>query len=302
MIVQRVVQRQQLPDDLLRQLIDGEHGEDGDDLDRPRIAARIASAPVPAAQPAAAMPPDRWRSCGSFMPPATPRPRRCSGRTARRYRGSTTPRRRSASSAAHFSPSARPTSIASVSSLPPRLQRDLRHDEQHRQVVAIAARAARRSRRPRVRTTRAPSELPIVLPWRADLERPVHLVADRRSAAASAPRARRRPSAATEARGGNSARWTDASRGPGRCRHISSAVTGRIGASSRASPSAMMYIARLRRAALRRSGGERIQAILRDVGVERRQVDRRQLVDALEDRRESRSGRRRRGSRPPSSA
>ena len=50
-------------------------------------------------------------------------------------------------------------------------------------------------------------------------------------------------SASTAARTGNSATCTEASRVPGRWRHSSSAVTGRIGASSRARPSAMMYIA-----------------------------------------------------------
>ena len=54
----------------------------------------------------------------------------------------------------------------------------------------------------------------------------------------------------------------------------------------------------LRRAARRRAGGERIEPILRHVGVERRQVDGRQLVDALEDRREVVARRRRRGSSP----
>jgi NitT/TauT family transport system permease protein len=50
-------------------------------------------------------------------------------------------------------------------------------------------------------------------------------------------------SAARSAVSGNRARCTDSSRGPGRLRHNSSAVTGRIGASSLVRPSAMTYIA-----------------------------------------------------------
>jgi len=75
--------------------------------------------------------------------------------------------------------------------------------------------------------------------------------APRGAAPAAAPRLQPpapRPSvatrpASTSASAGNSAMCTDASRCPGRCRHNSSAVIGRTGASRRTSPSAMTYIA-----------------------------------------------------------
>ena len=85
---------------------------------------------------------------------------------------------------------------------------------------------------------------------------------------------------------GNSARWTDSSRVPGRWRHSSSVVIGRIGASSRVRPSAMMYMAVCAERRSGDAGRERVEPVLRHVGVERAQIDRRELVDGLEDRRE----------------
>ena len=98
------------------------------------------------------------------------------------------------------------------------------------------------------------------------------------------PAARRR--AARRGRSGKSARCTESSRVPGRKRHSSSAVIGRIGAISRARPSAMMYIAVCadRRAA--RVRRQRVEPVLRHVDVERAHVGRDQAVDRLRHRRE----------------
>ena len=62
-------------------------------------------------------------------------------------------------------------------------------------------------------------------------------------------------------------------------------VTGRMGASRRTRPSAIGVHRCLRRTALRRCRAERVEPILRDVGVERAEIDGRELVDRLEDRR-----------------
>ena len=187
------------------------------------------------------------------MPPAIPRPRRRSGRTARRCRGSTKSRRRCASTARTCALRRARRRCPAVSSPPPRSRSaDLRDDEQHRQVVAIAAAAARRSRRSRRSATRAPSELPIVLPCRAASSARFTSSRMRDQPLPALHQIARRPAPRPSARGGNSARWTDASRGPGRCRHISSAVTGRIGAEQAREAVGDQVHRGLRRAALRR--------------------------------------------------
>ena len=71
---------------------------------------------------------------------------------------------------------------------------------------------------------------------------------------------------------------------PGRYRHSSSAVKDRIGAIRRVRPSAIRYIAVCAERRSRDRARERVEPILRDVGVERAQVDRRERVQRLEDR------------------
>ncbi len=71
---------------------------------------------------------------------------------------------------------------------------------------------------------------------------------------------------------------------PGRCRHSSSAVTGRIGASRRARPSQIRYITVCveRRSGDRRA--ERVHPVLGHVDVERAEVDGREHVQRLRTR------------------
>ena len=134
-------------------------------------------------------------------------------------------------------------------------------------------------------TTCACSELPIVFCFAQRFE--LALTADRASssscptARSSAGVAHRVESAAAGTRRGA----PTSSRVPGRWRH-SSSVGDRQ--DRRQQPHQAVgddVHRRLRRAPLGRAGRERVEPILRDVGVERAQIDGRELVDRLEDRR-----------------
>ena len=101
-------------------------------------------------------------------------------------------------------------------------QADLRHDEQHRQIVPVLLAAGRRSARPRAASTRAPSELPIVFPCRADSS--ARLTSSRIAISRCHRSTRSRSVRACDlgAAAGTRRCEPTASRDPGRCRHISS--------------------------------------------------------------------------------
>ena len=143
--VDGVVQRQHVPDDCLGQLIHANDREDRDDLDRPRVRARrgdrggllrrrhgvlgnVVHAPV-IRQPGQQGP--RW-------PPRI-------DRTALRSQGPSTGFNGAPAAGAFVSFGARTVTLEAVAS-GPLFELDLRHDEQHRQVVAATERAARPSR------------------------------------------------------------------------------------------------------------------------------------------------------------
>ena len=164
-----------------------------------------------------------------------------------------------------------------------RPQLDLRHDEQHRQVAAYAL-EQRELAGGADSTTFACSELPICLFLRSGSisastrsRRPISRVP-------ALEQLRDRRARRSSARGGNSAMCTDSSRAPGR---MPPQLVGGERQDRRHQPRQAVghqIHRRLRRAPLARPRGERVQAILRDVGVERAQIDRRERVQRLEDR------------------
>ena len=184
---------------------------------------------------------------------------RCSGCTSPPIRPRATRRARPASSAGTCRRSARGHRHRHAVGAR-RLERDLRHDEQHRQVGLVPREQRGRFRRRAARVTSAPSDVPIILSCRAASS--ARLTSSRTAQQTLPPAGERASISASTLLAGSSARCTDASRAARRAggRQSSSAVTGRIGASRRASPSAMMYIAVCAERRSRRRRRERVQA------------------------------------------
>ena len=123
---------------------------------------------------------------------------------------------------------------------------DRRHDEQHRQAVLVMSQqrqvVARRDDLHRA-AERGPGR-PAVLP--PGLELRVHGVAQRQQLLPALRPSRRRRTTSAAHGDGNSSRCTRDSAVPGSAAYNCSAVTGRIGATSRASPSTIVEHHRLR--------------------------------------------------------
>ena len=272
-------------DQLLRELVEDDDRADRDDLDRPTNArakpAPSRGRPRPAA-PAARR--ARHVHASSSTPAVAPAARRRTARTARpRADRATAPAR--CASTARTSALRRATTVTSPPARPSgsrltcETMNSIGRSSRSRSSAAAAASA-------RQRDVARPSEVPIVLSWRAVSERAL-TVSRISSSAPSAARAASIDGGARR-RAGTSAMWTEGSRAAP-AGQVTPQLVGRDRQDRREQPRQAVrddVHRRLRRAPLARVGAERVQAVLRDVGVERAQVHRHELVSRLEDRRE----------------
>ena len=195
----------------------------------------------------------RQRLLAAVAEALVPRSRCATAGTYRQQRSQRTPSARATAIVAQLSSPSRYSAVSGVRAFSRGREIHLRHDEERRQVRPVALeQLEERAARPQL--DRASSDLPTIFAWRSFS---ISTFTASRSAISRshALDQRRRPRAPREPRRNSRRGAPTSSRSPGRCRHSSSAVTGRIGAISRARPSAIDVHRRLRRAPGRATSG-----------------------------------------------